>query len=152
MSWTKEHTELLTHIINHARKNQRHLVVTLIDLKNAFGDWRLIIACSSPYYYTTTSLVKLQILFIAFMKITSFQSGQRRLQLNQLKLVKVHVLQGDCLSPLLFNMCINTLIKCIEDERIRILLLWLFHTTSLVSVCRRYCTCNCYWGRQPSTV
>ena len=52
------------------------------------------------------------------MKITSFQSGQRRLQLNQLKLVKVHVLQGDCLSPLLFNMCINTLIKCIEDERI----------------------------------
>ena len=29
------------------------------------------------------------------------------------------VLQGDCLSPLLFNMCINTLIKFIEDERIR---------------------------------
>lgn len=29
------------------------------------------------------------------------------------------VLQGDCLSPLLFNMCINTLIKCIEDDRIR---------------------------------
>ena len=31
------------------------------------------------------------------------------------------VIQGDCLSPLLFNMCINSLIKCIEDERTRAL-------------------------------
>ena len=31
-------------------------------------------------------------------------------------------IQGDCLSPLLFNMCImNYLIKCIEDERTRAL-------------------------------
>ena len=31
------------------------------------------------------------------------------------------VIQGDRLSPLLFNMCINSLIKCIEDERTRAL-------------------------------
>ena len=36
VSGTIEHTELFTHIINHARNNQRHLVVTLLDLKNAF--------------------------------------------------------------------------------------------------------------------
>ena len=29
------------------------------------------------------------------------------------------VLQGDNLSPLLFNMCVNTLIKTIEDKRIK---------------------------------
>ena len=29
------------------------------------------------------------------------------------------VLHGDSLSPLLFNMCVNTLIKTIEDERIK---------------------------------
>ena len=29
------------------------------------------------------------------------------------------VLQGDSLSPLLFNMCVNTLIKTIEDKRIK---------------------------------
>ena len=29
------------------------------------------------------------------------------------------VLQGDCLSPLLFNMCLNTSIQHIKDERYR---------------------------------
>ena len=29
------------------------------------------------------------------------------------------VLQGDSLSPLLFNMCVNTLIKTIEEKRIK---------------------------------
>lgn len=38
VSGTIEHTELLTHIINHARNNQRHLVVTLLDLKKCV--WR----------------------------------------------------------------------------------------------------------------
>ena len=33
-----EHTEALTYVINHARKKQRNLVITLIDLKNAFGE------------------------------------------------------------------------------------------------------------------
>ena len=33
-----EHTETLTHIINHARKKQRSLIITLLDLKNAFGE------------------------------------------------------------------------------------------------------------------
>ena len=38
MSGTIKRTELLTHTINHAWKNQRHLVALLIDLKNAFGE------------------------------------------------------------------------------------------------------------------
>ncbi|CAB4017701.1 Hypothetical predicted protein [Paramuricea clavata] len=38
ISGTIEHTELLLHLINHARNKQRSLVVTLIDLKNAFGE------------------------------------------------------------------------------------------------------------------
>ena len=37
-SGTIEHTKLLSHIINHARNKQRSLVVTLIDLKNAFAE------------------------------------------------------------------------------------------------------------------
>ena len=31
-------TETLTHIINHARKKQRSLIITLLDLKNTFGE------------------------------------------------------------------------------------------------------------------
>ena len=34
---TIEHTEMLTYMINHARKRQRDLVITLIDLRNAFS-------------------------------------------------------------------------------------------------------------------
>ena len=33
-----EHTEALTYVINHSRKKQRNLVVTLTELKNAFGE------------------------------------------------------------------------------------------------------------------
>ncbi len=38
ISGTIEHTQLLTYLINHAKIKQRHLIVTLIDLKNAFGE------------------------------------------------------------------------------------------------------------------
>ena len=38
ISGAVEHTELLNYIINHSRKHQRDLVITLIDLKNAFGE------------------------------------------------------------------------------------------------------------------
>ena len=51
-SGTIEHTELLTHMINHARTNQRSMITTLLDLKNAFGevDHRLH---ESVFNYTT---------------------------------------------------------------------------------------------------
>ena len=43
---TIEHTDTLTCMINLARRNQRNLVITLLDLKNAFGelDHNLIIS------------------------------------------------------------------------------------------------------------
>ena len=37
ISGTIEHTETLTYLLRHAKLKQRNLVVTLIDLKNAFG-------------------------------------------------------------------------------------------------------------------
>ena len=38
ISGTYEHTAHMAHLINNARRKQRFLVITLIDLKNAFGD------------------------------------------------------------------------------------------------------------------
>ena len=38
ISGTIEHTETLTYVINNARNKQRSLVVSLIDLRNAFGE------------------------------------------------------------------------------------------------------------------
>ena len=38
MSGTFEHIAEMSHIINHSRKQQRSVTITLIDLKNAFGE------------------------------------------------------------------------------------------------------------------
>ena len=44
VSGTIEHTSQLAYLLRHAKKNQKSIVVTLLDLKNAFGevDHRLI--------------------------------------------------------------------------------------------------------------
>ena len=38
ISGTTEHTQQLAYIIRHAKRKQKTLVVTLLDLKNAFGE------------------------------------------------------------------------------------------------------------------
>ena len=38
VSGTLEHTSQMTYLINHARIKKRSLVITLLDLKNAFGE------------------------------------------------------------------------------------------------------------------
>ena len=46
VSGTFEHTSQLAYLLRHAKKNQKSIVVTLLDLKNAFGevDHRLIVS------------------------------------------------------------------------------------------------------------
>ena len=38
VSGTFEHTSQMAYLVNHARIKQRSLVITLLDLKNAFGE------------------------------------------------------------------------------------------------------------------
>ena len=38
ISGTIEHTELLTNILKHAKNKQQQLIVSVFDLKNAFGE------------------------------------------------------------------------------------------------------------------
>ena len=116
ISGTIEHTELLTHIINHARTNKRHLIVTLLDLKNAFGEVdHQLLTTVLEYHHVPTDVVSLiQSLYSDYTMSVGTNSF-----ITDPILVGKGVLQGDCLSPLLFNMCINTLIKCIEDERVQ---------------------------------
>ena len=53
ISGTVEHTELLTHMINHARRYQRSLLITLLDLHNGFCevDHRLIQGVLSYHHH-----------------------------------------------------------------------------------------------------
>ena len=41
VSGTTEHTQQLAYIIRHAKKTQKTFVVTLLDLKNAFGSIKI---------------------------------------------------------------------------------------------------------------
>ena len=51
MSGTFEHIAEMTHIINHSRKQQRSVTITLIDLKNAFGEVHLSLFQSVLRYH-----------------------------------------------------------------------------------------------------
>ena len=49
---TIEHTSHMGHLIRHAKKHQRALVITLIDLKNAFGEvHHNLINCILEYHH-----------------------------------------------------------------------------------------------------
>ena len=110
-----EHIECLSHIINNARLKQRGCVVTLLDLKNAFGEvnHNLLIE-SLKIHHVPAEIVQL---------ITSLYSNYDRSILTDnfvTSPIKVQrgVLQGDSLSPLLFKLIANTLINTVKSEKV----------------------------------
>ena len=110
-----EHTETLTHVINHARKKQRSLTVTLLDLKNAFGvvNHNLLKAVLR-YHHIPDHIITLITSLYTDYRI-SIATGK---YVTAPVTVRRGVLQGDSLSPLLFNLVINTLINTIKQDKI----------------------------------
>ena len=109
-----EHTSLMAHIIDKARSIQRSLVVTLLDLKNAFGEVHHNLIKEVLLYHHIRTKAK------SF--ISSLYSGfQTSVITNDFTTpaipVRKGVLQSDCLSPLLFNMCFNTFIQFVRQEK-----------------------------------
>jgi hypothetical protein len=116
LSGTLEHTAQMANIINKARIKQRSLVITLLDLKNAFGEVHHNLVTSVLDYHHIPEHIKLIVesLYINFQ--TSIISSEFR---TPFITVGRGVLQSDCLSPLLFNMCFNTFIQHIKAENYR---------------------------------
>ena len=118
VSGTVEHTELLNYILNDARIRQRSVTVTLIDLKNAFGE---------VHHNLIKSILKIHHIpneVISMIENLYTDYGISILTKNFITApipVERGILQGDCLSPLLFNLCVNSLINTIKDERIHCL-------------------------------
>ena len=111
LSGTMEHIAGLSYVINEARLKQRSVTITLIDLKNAFGEVEhQLIDCCLEYHHIPDhikDLVKcLYGSFATAIATTNFTT-------NFISFDK-GVLQGDCLSPLLFNMVVNTFIQYIK--------------------------------------
>ena len=116
MSGTLEHTAQMANIINKARIKQRSLVITLLDLKNAFGEVHHNLITSVLDYHHIPEHVKLIIKSLYTDFKTSIITSEFRTPFIP---VRRGVLQGDCLSPLLFNMCFNTFIQHIKTDKYR---------------------------------
>lgn len=111
-----EHTELLTYVINHARLKQRQVIITLLDLKNAFGeiDHEIILKILDYHHFPES----IKDLIKSYYTNYNISIGTETFTTNPI-LIEKGVLQGDCLSPLLFNLVVNALLKTIDTEKIR---------------------------------
>ena len=121
LSGTLEHTAQMAHIINTARTKQRSIVITLLDLKNAFGEVHHNLIYEVLKYHHVPNHINNLICSL----YTDFQTSIITEQFNTSFItVGRGVLQGDCLSPLLFNMSFNTFIQHIKSEKYRQLGFW----------------------------
>ena len=109
-----EHTELLQYLMHHQKIHKREFYIILLDLKNAFGEVHYsLIRFSLLHHHVppqTADLIMSQ--YQAFhLNITAknctLQTGAIHVQRG--------VLQGDTLSPLLFNLVFNTLMTSISQ-------------------------------------
>ena len=113
MSGTYQHIANLSYLIDHARKKQKNLTITLIDLRIAFGEvHHNLIDTIFEYHHVdqqARDIVKLLYRDFYTSVITDATTSD---------FIKVSkgVLQGDCLSPLLFNLVINTFIQHIKQN------------------------------------
>ncbi|CAB4009196.1 Hypothetical predicted protein [Paramuricea clavata] len=103
-------------IINKGRIRQRSVVITLLDLKNAFGEVHHNLIQSVLDYHHIPEHIK----FVIKSLYTDFQTS---IIISEFRAPFISVgrgvLQGDCLSPLLSNMCFNTFIQHIKAEKYR---------------------------------
>ena len=115
---TIEHRETVTYVINHAKCHQINFIITLLDQNNVFGelDHQLTTSVLSNHHIPNhiSSLVGL------FYTNYSISVGTSEF-ITKPVVVEKGVLQGDSLSPLIFNMCFNTLITTIENEKINLM-------------------------------
>ena len=118
ISGTTEHTETLTYMINHARRYQHNLVITLVDLKNAFVELDHNLITSVLHYHHVPDHIRS--LIGSFYTNYTISVGTNDFITNPINIEK-GVLQGDNLSPLIFNVSFNTLIRTIENEKVKLM-------------------------------
>ena len=100
-------------MIRDAKLKQKSLVITLLDLKNAFGEVQhSLIYMVLRYHHVPdhfTSIIRS--LYDGFQ--TSVTTKEYAMPFIN---IEKGFLQGDCLSPLLFNLCINSFIQSIKTK------------------------------------
>ena len=105
---------MMAYVINKARLKQRSVIVTLLDLKNAFGEVhhnliKSVLECHHIPELLQLLIVNLYTDFHSHIISGSFSTPAIPF--------KRGVLQGDCLSPLILNLCFDTFIQFIKQEK-----------------------------------
>ena len=113
ISGSVEHIETLIHMINNARIKQRDCIITLLDLKNAFDEvnHKLLVETLKIHHVPDNIVTLITSLYTDYtisILTDTFTTSPIKVQRG--------VLQEDSLSPLLFNLIVNTLINTIKSE------------------------------------
>jgi len=106
-----EHSELLNFLLKDAKRHVRSIVVILLDLRNAFGEIQHeLIRTSLRHHHVPDIFIN------SFNSIYSHftVSVACRNEATGMIAVNKGVLQGDPCSPLLFNLCFNSLLRVLE--------------------------------------
>ena len=103
----------MANVINNARIKQRSVVITLLDVKNAFGEVHHNLISEVLKYHHIPDHIHLRISSLYSNLQTSIISYA-----FQTPFISVGrgVLQGDCLSPLTFTLCFTTFINYISAQ------------------------------------
>ena len=102
------YTAQMAHVINQARVQQRSLRITFLDLKNSFGEVHHNFVQEVLSYHHVHNLY------------TDFKTSIATHDFNTPFItIGRGVLQGDCLSPLLFNLCFTIFIQHIKSDEYR---------------------------------
>ena len=113
LSGTWEHIAQLSHIINQSRRHQRSITITLLDLRNAFGEvHHNLIETSLEYHHIPSDIREIIKIVYTDFKTCIVTDDYTTPTITVTK----GVLQGDCMSPLLFNVVINTFIQYVKKD------------------------------------
>ena len=111
-----EHTKMLTQLMKEAKRHQRTIVITLLDLRNAFGEINHnLIYSTLRYHMVPEELISI----IKDIYTSSMITVAHGSSITQFISVERGVLQGDPCSPLLFNICFNPLMQAIIQSKLK---------------------------------
>jgi len=105
---------MMVYVINKARLKQRSVIITLLDLKNAFVAvrhclFRSVLAYHHIHESIQSPIANLYTDFHSYIISDSFSTPA---------IPSNHgIPQGDCLSHLIFNLYFNTFIQFIKQEK-----------------------------------
>ena len=111
-----EHTEMLSYILSESKRYQRSIAIAALDLKNAFGEinHNLIFQTLKDYKVDISIINLIKNIYTDYLLKVAVKD-----ELTRAIPVTRGVLQGDPLSPLLFNICFNSLMVVVNKPQYR---------------------------------